>query len=480
MCIKTRQPFEAIFYKLEISNNSEAAVHWELDSGDLCKREDIVFHVSPSSGILEPDHSTTIQILINPMQISEFFQLLRLKATVEETILQSALDVFIPKLTSYIPILIWLCLETNSSQISFVDDREVRDVKNSVADILAEAPPASIRVATVAYGPSGYKAASVAGQAETHYWQIEQNMLTDGKIIGMGSSAAVYKSSLFGMEVAVKKWDVGTRDPTPDDFLAEIQAFTHFQHPKLLRFYGAKESPGQVFVVVEYAANATLHDWLTKSPLDQRTLAKKLEMAIDVAEALSYLHSYAWLHRDVKSLNVLILDNLTAKLADFGCSSAVHKSQPQGIGSFHWMAPEVYHSTNYSTQSDVFSFGMILVELINEGFPNRNSEQIAKGKVAPEQLDPFRSTHGAVVDVIELCCKPNPAERPPLKDVIPMLQQLLDFEMSKPPATRIRSRTQEAISAGMLPSSLPSSPKNPDSQSSWEAAAPHTAVGVGV
>lgn len=421
------------FITLTLKNISAAPVTWSLEDTNLTHMTGpdthFIFNVSPKLGRIEPGQSEDLKIIINIGRLHEFWNLIVIRATSEPVMLNTPLfpvPLTAPCLISFIPILSWLCAEgAPNPPKAFTEVLEGRDkvVLSFFGDSIEIVNPKLILKQE-----NSVRAAPLP----TLYWNIEPELLDGEELVGMGTSAAVYRADIHGLTVAVKKWDIGTRDATPEDFLVELQAFTQFRHPKLLRFYGAKQAPGVAYLVTEFAGRGTLYDWLLKSPIAERSWARKLQMALDVAEGLAYLHSLSWIHRDVKGLNILLLDDLSARLADFGSSTAVHNQQPMGVGSFHWMAPEVSLSTRYSIQSDVFSFGMMLLELLIEAPPIRSGEQIRAGLVAPEHLAPHRASRPEFIFLIEACCKPLPADRLSMLEVIQQLKDQMLFSHLDP------------------------------------------------
>lgn len=421
------------FVILDLKNICAAPVNWNVEDSPLLYTAGpdnaFILNVSPKSGRIEPGQSASIRILINIGMLHELWHLVVIRATSEPVMLNTPLfpiPLTSPCLVSFIPILAWCCAEnTPDVPKAFTTVLENRD--KIVLSFFGDA----IELGPKVLNPR-QETHVRAAPLPTLYWTIDPELLGDEELVGMGTSASVYRANIHGLTVAVKKWDIGTKDATPEDFLVELQAFTQFRHPKLLRFYGAKQAPGVAYIVTEFADRATLHDWLLKSPIAERNWGRKLQMALDVAEGLAYLHSLSWIHRDVKGLNILLLDNFSARLADFGSSSAVHKKQPQGVGSFHWMAPEVSHSTTYSIQSDVFSYGMMLLELLIEAPPIRTNEQIREGLVAPEHLAPHRSSRPAFIALIEACCKPLPSDRISMLEVIQQLKDQMLLNLMEP------------------------------------------------
>uniref|UniRef100_A0A5B6Z1C1 non-specific serine/threonine protein kinase n=2 Tax=Davidia involucrata TaxID=16924 RepID=A0A5B6Z1C1_DAVIN len=158
------------------------------------------------------------------------------------------------------------------------------------------------------------------------------------------------------------------------EFQSEIRTLAQVEHLNLVKFYGYLEHGDERIVVVEYVPNGTLRehlDCLHGSILD---LAARLDVAIDVAHAVTYLHMYTdhpIIHRDIKSSNILLTENLRAKVADFGFarqaadsdSGATHVST-QVKGTAGYLDPEYLRTYQLTEKSDVYSFGVLLVELV--------------------------------------------------------------------------------------------------------------------
>ncbi|XP_026663634.2 calmodulin-binding receptor-like cytoplasmic kinase 1 isoform X2 [Phoenix dactylifera] len=194
--------------------------------------------------------------------------------------------------------------------------------------------------------------------------------------IGQGGSGTVYKGQLDdGALVAVKRAKKNVYDKHLSiEFQNEIRILARVEHLNLVRFYGFLEYEDERIIIVEFVPNGTLREHLDcgrGKPLD---LSARLDIAIDVAHAVTYLHMYSdhpIIHRDIKSSNILLTDNLRAKVADFGFSrfgatesDATHVST-QVKGTAGYLDPEYLRTYQLTEKSDVFSFGVLLVELLS-------------------------------------------------------------------------------------------------------------------
>ncbi|KAL5552120.1 hypothetical protein UlMin_002296 [Ulmus minor] len=234
-----------------------------------------------------------------------------------------------------------------------------------------------------------------------------------GEEIGQGFYAIVYRGLWNGSEVAVK---VFLRNEYSEgalqDYKKEINIMKRLRHPNVLLFMGAAYSQERLAIVTEFLPRGSLFKTLHKNnqSLDIR---RRLRMGLDVARGMNYLHrrNPPIVHRDLKSSNLLVDKNWTVKVGDFGLSrlkNATFLTAKSGRGTPQWMAPEVLRNEPSNEKSDVFSFGVILWELMTESFPwnNLNALQVV-GVVGfmdrrlelPDDLDP------QVASIIRDCWK---------------------------------------------------------------------------
>ncbi|CBI34722.3 unnamed protein product, partial [Vitis vinifera] len=263
--------------------------------------------------------------------------------------------------------------------------------------------------------------------------EIQWEDLHFGEEIGRGSYAAVYHGIWNGSDVAIKVY-FGNEysEGTLQDYKKEIDIMRRLRHPNVLLFMGAVYSQERLAIVTELLPRGSLFRVLHKSNqvLDIR---RRLRMALDVARGMNYLHhrNPPIVHRDLKSSNLLVDKNWNVKVGDFGLSKLKHTTfltAKSGRGTPQWMAPEVLRNDPSNEKSDVFSFGVILWELMTQSIPwvHLNSLQVV-GIVGfmdrrldlPEGLDP------RVSSLIQDCWKTNPEQRPSFVDLIHCVTSLI-------------------------------------------------------
>ncbi|KAI8470540.1 MAG: kinase-like domain-containing protein [Monoraphidium minutum] len=269
-----------------------------------------------------------------------------------------------------------------------------------------------------------------AGSPAPDDWEIDIGQLHIDSKVAAGSFSNLYKGFYCGQEVAVKILkDLGDDAAQYSEFLQEVSIMRKVRHKNVVQFIGACTRKPNLCIVFEYMSHGSVYDWVRREgPLK---LSQVLKVAVEVSRGMDYLHQRKIIHRDLKAANLLLDDNGTVKIADFGVARMIESNghMTAETGTYRWMAPEVIEHKPYDEKADVFSFGVVLWELLTCKIPYSDMTplQAAVG-VVQKGLRPAlpQNCPQAVADTMLACWDASPAHRPTFKELTPQLQALLD------------------------------------------------------
>uniref|UniRef100_A0A0E0KX37 Protein kinase domain-containing protein n=1 Tax=Oryza punctata TaxID=4537 RepID=A0A0E0KX37_ORYPU len=259
--------------------------------------------------------------------------------------------------------------------------------------------------------------------------EFDRSLLRIGEKIASGSSGDLYQGTYLGVEVAVKFLrSEHVNDSSKVEFLQEIMILKSVDHENVVQFYGACTKHRKYLIVTEYMPGGNLYDFLHKQN-NTLELPVVLRIAIGISKGMDYLHQNNIIHRDLKTANLLIGSGQVVKIADFGVS----RLRSQGgemtaeTGTYRWMAPEVINHKPYDHKADVFSFAIVLWELVTSKIPYENLTplQAALGVRQGMRMEIPPKVHPRLSKLIERCWDENPNVRPLFSEITVELEDIL-------------------------------------------------------
>ncbi|XP_063064126.1 raf-1 proto-oncogene, serine/threonine kinase a isoform X1 [Engraulis encrasicolus] len=271
----------------------------------------------------------------------------------------------------------------------------------------------------------------------SYYWEIEASEVILQQRIGSGSFGTVHKGKWHG-DVAVKILKV--INPTPEQFQAfrnEVAVLRKTRHVNILLFMGYM-TKGNLAIVTQWCEGSSLYKHLHMLETNFQ-MFQLIDIARQTAQGMDYLHAKNIIHRDMKSNNIFLHEGLTVKIGDFGLAtvkarwSGSHQVE-QPSGSILWMAPEVIRMEDnnpYSFQSDVYSYGMVLYELMTGELPYSQISSrdqiifmVGRGYLCPDLSKLYKSCPKAMKRLVADCIKKSKDERPLFPQILSSIELL--------------------------------------------------------
>ncbi|KAF5730087.1 serine/threonine-protein kinase HT1-like [Tripterygium wilfordii] len=217
--------------------------------------------------------------------------------------------------------------------------------------------------------------AAIRGEGEEE-WSADMSQLLIGNKFASGRHSRIYRGIYKHRDVAIKLISQPEEDEDlaamlDGQFTSEVALLFRLQHPNIITFIAACKKPPVFCIITEYLAGGSLRKYLHHQEPNSVPLNLVLKLALDIARGMQYLHSQGVLHRDLKSENLLLDEYMCVKVADFGisCLESQCGSAKGFTGTYRWMAPEMIKEKHHTKKVDVYSFGIVLWELLTAMIP---------------------------------------------------------------------------------------------------------------
>uniref|UniRef100_A0A8D3CFY3 Fibroblast growth factor receptor n=1 Tax=Scophthalmus maximus TaxID=52904 RepID=A0A8D3CFY3_SCOMX len=290
-------------------------------------------------------------------------------------------------------------------------------------------------------------------------WELPRDRLTLGKPLGEGCFGQVVLAEAVGLDknkptrlnkVAVKMLKADATEKDLSDLISEMEMMKMIgKHKNIINLLGACTQDGPLYVVVEYASQGNLREFLRArrpagleywsdtrlTPLDSLEIRELVSAAYQVARGMAYLASKKCIHRDLAARNVLVTEDNVMKIADFGLARDVHhidyyKKTTNGRLPVKWMAPEALFDRIYTHQSDVWSFGVLLWEIFTLGgspYPGVPVEELFKLLKEGHRMEKPPACTQELYLMMRDCWNAVPSRRPTFQQLVEDLDRTLSL-----------------------------------------------------
>eukprot|EP00929_Paragymnodinium_shiwhaense_P029315 TRINITY_DN16823_c0_g1_i1.p1 TRINITY_DN16823_c0_g1~~TRINITY_DN16823_c0_g1_i1.p1 ORF type:complete len:417 (-),score=122.96 TRINITY_DN16823_c0_g1_i1:105-1355(-) len=283
-------------------------------------------------------------------------------------------------------------------------------------------------------------------------WEIDPSTVQLGEKVGSGATADVYRAQLKGKTVAAKLFigDFGWMDPKEkENIKREVKIMRAIEHPRLVNLIGVSSKQRPFTLYIEFCGGGCLFLLLHDQEDISLSQLQGLKMAADTCEAMDFLHKLdpPIIHRDLKSMNLLMeahvtgpSDPVSVKVSDFGMSRMMNGNvfgkMTIGAGTCHWMAPEVLAGDDYNEKVDVYSFAMVLFEIICREIPFEYEEPAGVRDLVIQGARPDLEAvppncPKAMKQLMVQCWNQEREKRPSFEELIKMLEAIQEKILEK-------------------------------------------------
>ncbi|NXY11667.1 LCK kinase, partial [Pteruthius melanotis] len=248
-------------------------------------------------------------------------------------------------------------------------------------------------------------------------WEVPRESLKLVEKLGAGQFGEVWMGFYNGhTKVAVKSLKAGSMSPSA--FLAEANLMKKLQHPRLVRLY-AVVTKEPIYIITEFMEKGSLVDFLKTSEGVKLSTNKLLDMAAQIAEGMAFIEAKNYIHRDLRAANILVSEALCCKIADFGLARLIEDNEYTAREGakfpIKWTAPEAINYGTFTIKSDVWSFGILLTEIVTYGripYPGMTNPEVIQNLERGYRMPQPDNCPAELYELMRQCWKETPEERP--------------------------------------------------------------------
>ena len=269
-------------------------------------------------------------------------------------------------------------------------------------------------------------------------WEIPRESIRLLNKLGQGQFGEVWQG-LWNetTAVAVKTLKAGSKanQDTAKAFLQEAQIMKQLQHAKLVQLYAVCTKGDPIYIITELMTNGSLLEFLQSEHGQRLNLPQLIDMGAQVAKGMAYLEKCQYIHRDLAARNVLVGERNIVKIADFGLSRIINNDEyiaHEGAKfPIKWTAPEAALFHKFTIKSDVWSFGILLAELITRGripYAGMTNAEVLRKVEAGYRMEQMKDCPDALYNMMLECWKATPEQRPTFETLQWQLEDFFTIE----------------------------------------------------
>ena len=261
-------------------------------------------------------------------------------------------------------------------------------------------------------------------------WETQRTSIQLEKKVSFWSKYSEVWSGLWNNSTVVAVKVLKPEFVNLSDFIAAAKVMKNFNHPNLLKLYAVCTLEEPIYMVTELMKHGALLDYLRKGDERYLKLPQLIDIVTQIAGGMTYLEEHSFVHGDLATRNVLVGKHNIYKLADYGIADLIHDSSLpwEFVMGIKWAAPEVVHHHKLSIKSDVWSFGIVIWEVLKKGampYPGLSSHQVLENIEKGYRMPPPDNCPDNLYQIMMSCWRHDPDCRPKFEHLECQLQDLM-------------------------------------------------------